>query len=166
VGCLLAVILVVGAGCAVKPPLRYVAPDGTLHDVAVEPRRSRPAGGGVPAGPGAAAPPEEAPGGPAAPQERAADDEARSHYLTAVGLQGDCRFGEALSLYRGYLEAEPDGSLAGRAMVRMAEIYLDPGYVGQDEARARALLAEVAARFPGSAEATVACELLGSDCVP
>ena len=152
-------------GCAVKPPLRYVAPDGTLHDVVVEPRRSRER----PPAPAVDPPPRDL-GGPGksseVSSEQAPADEGRSHYLSAVGLQGECRFGEALAMYRGYLESEPDGSLAGRSLLRMAEIYLEAGFMGRDEERARELLAEVAARFPGTAEATVACELLGSDCLP
>ncbi len=159
--CSAGVLVLAIFGCAVKPPLRYVAPDGSLHDVVVEPQRSRER---RPQPPGEPAP--ESPAEPAAVPEQEPADEGRSHYLTAVGLQSECRFGEALALYRGYLEAEPEGTLAGRTLLRMAEIYLEPGFIGRDDERARGLLAEVAARFPGTAEATVACEMLGTDCLP
>ncbi len=157
----LAAALMLGAGCAVKPPLRYVAPDGTLHDVVVEPQRTRQRPPAAHTGPQADAP--EAPRPPVAAQPA---DEARSHYSTAVGLQAACRFGEAMSHLRGYLEVAPDGELAGRAMVRMAEIYREPAFIGNDEERARALLAEVVARFPGSTAATLACEMAPDLCPP
>ncbi len=155
---LIAVVLAT-AGCAVKPPLRYVAPDGTLHEVAVEPRRlqQQPVPTETPPGDGADRPPRP-------PAESVPDDPARAHYTTAVGLQAACRLGEALAHFRGYLEVAPDGDLAPRAMVRMAEIYRDPAFAGRDEGRARELLAEVVARFPDSAAATVACEMAGDLC--
>lgn len=142
--------------CAVKPPLRYVAPDGTLHDVAVEPKHLRPQ---RPA-------PEHDRAGPrrGAPAGRPPPDRAEAdphvHYATAVGLMADCRPREALAHFRGYLEVAPDGPMATRALVRMAEIHLDPTYAGRDEQRARELLAEVLAREPDSAAATVARDLL------
>lgn len=158
---LLAVALTALAGCAVKPPLRYVAPDGTLHEVAVEPQRLRQRQAlDVPrrSGDGVEAP---EPLGGSNP-----DDEARAHYATAVGLQAGCRYGEALAHFRGYLEASPDGELVGRTMVRMAEIYREPGFAGRDDERARELLAEVVARFPGTAAATLACDMAGDLCAP
>ena len=158
---LLATALLLGVGCAVKPPLRYVAPDGTLHDVVVEPQRTRqrpPAT--VPDAQG------DAPDAPRPPEAAQPADEARAHYSTAVGLQAACRYGEALSHLRGYLEVEPEGELAGRAMVRMAEIYREPAFAGRDEERARALLSEVVGRFPGSTAAALACQMAPELCTP
>jgi TolA-binding protein len=89
---------------------------------------------------------------------------ARAHYATAAGLHAACRYDEALSYLRGYLQAEPDGPYAARALVRMAEIHRTEAYQGYDPERARALLAEVVARFPGSAAAATACELEPTVC--
>ncbi len=102
------------------------------------------------------------------PGESAADaspeDDARAHYATAVGLQRSCHYEEALSYLRGYLQSEPDGPHAGRALVRMAEILRTEAYQGYDPERARTLLAEAVARFPGSAAAVAACEMEPSVC--
>ncbi len=157
------VVLLALTGCAVKPPLRYVAPDDTLHDVAYQPRRAqedlqeqrfREGLEGAEAGPVDA--PDRL--------QHSAADAARAHFATAVGLQGSCHHGEALAHYRGYLAAEPDGPYAARAMVRMAEIYLEPGFRGHDPDRARELLIEVRARFPESTAAAVACGVLPEVC--
>lgn len=151
------------AGCGVKPPLRYVAPDDSLHDVAFQPRQ--PAHGAVEF---VEEPSEELSEGPDQPHRveppprRSKADVARHHYASAVGLQAACRHDEALAHLRGYLAAEPDGEYAASALVRMAEIHLDPAYTGNDGERARSLLSEVVARFPDSAPATVARRLLGT----
>ena len=146
------VALLVTCGCGVKPPLRYVAADDTLHEVGfVErgaPERAQPDDGE----PTTVEPPKVR-----APQRPA--DAARAHYATAVGLQATCHFEEALAHYRGYLSAEPDGEYAARSMVRMASIYLEPGYRGRDPERARSLIAEVIARFPESTAAAVARDI-------
>ena len=141
--------------CAVKPPLRYVSPDGELH--AAHTSDARRASRRPPA-PGAA--PRELPP-PDAPAEEPAADPVQAHFTDALGLQSGCRWGEALATYRGVVEAQPAGPYAARSLVRMAEIYLEPGYHARDPERARALLQEVQARFPDSAAAAVAGDLLG-----
>ncbi len=150
------ILSLVLAGCGVKPPLRYVAPDDSLHDVTFQPRAPDHA---------AAAEAHTEGTDPQIPVDRPARrskaDVARHHYASAVGLQAACRHDEALAHLRGYLAAEPDGEYAASALVRMAEIHLDPAYTGRDVERARSLLSEVLARFPDSAPSTVARQLLG-----
>ena len=155
------------AACGVKPQLRYVAPDDTLHDVVFTTQSSRsevrPAVTGDD--------PEVVADGPEGDGSRVARgpvrprDVARAHYATAVGLQAGCHYDEALAHLRGYLTAEPDGEFAARALVRMGEIYGKPGYSAYDPEQARALLSEVTARYPGTAAAAVACGLLDDGCV-
>ena len=149
---LLTVVLVASAGCGVKPPLRYVAADDTLHEI-----------GFIQQGAAARAQSGDAEivaaELPAVGAVRRPEDAARAHYATAVGLQATCHYEEALAHLRGYLSAEPNGEYAARAMVRMATIYLEPGHRGRDPERARSLIAEVFARFPDSTAAAVAREL-------
>lgn len=186
--------LVSTCGCGVKPRLRYVAGDSTLHEVAVDRPRPRhpgvltdeerdpdtrtPMAGpdgalqepavwrDVPVSAGPSGPArQEADGGMEAPPEEPPEDPIGAHYATALGLQTTCRYDEALAYYRGVLDAEPDGLYAGRALVRMAEIYLSQGYAGRDPQHARVLLSEVLARFPDSAAASTVCDLAGDLCV-
>lgn len=143
-------------GCAVKPSMRYIAPDGSLHDAHDIPARP------APARPAAAVDATTREADPAAvtPAVEPAVDPVRAHFTTALGLQTRCLWGEALATYRGVIEADPDGPLAGRALVRMAEIHLEPGYHAGDPERAIALLHEVVARFPGTTACGAAEELL------
>ena len=153
------ILSLVLAGCGVKPPLRYVAPDDSLHDVTFQPRTpDRTAA----AGDEALTEDTDLPSPVDPPPRRSKADVARRHYASAVGLQAACRYDEALAHLRGYLAAEPDGEYAASALVRMAEIHLDPAYAGRDVERARSLLSEVLARFPDSAPSTVARQLLGN----
>jgi len=151
------ILLIALAGCGVKPPLRYVSPEDTLHEVGFVERSA--AGVVQPTVEGAPTVTEP----PAVRPVARPEDAARAHYATAVGLQAACHFEEALAHYRGYLSAQPQGEFAARALVRMATIYLEPGYRGRDPERARALIAEVTARFPASAAATVARELQNTE---
>ncbi len=165
-----AALLVATSGCGVKPPLKYVSPDGTLHDVLVQGGGLRPQRPETPdqradeSVRDEGAPPAGSPADGFA--ERPPADEVQAHFTTAVGLQAECRHEEALAFFRGVVEADPDGPLAPRAMVRMAEIYLAQGYAGRDELRGRELLAEVVGRFPGSAAATAACDRMPELCLP
>ncbi len=147
------------AGCGVKPPLRYVAPDDSLHDVTFQPRTPGGKAGEGEAGAEAIGPDR---GMIEPPPRRSREDVARDHYATAVGLQAACRHDEALAHFRGYLAAHPDGEFAAGAMLHMAEIHLDAAYSGRDVEQARALLAEVIARFGDSASAAIAHELLAA----
>lgn len=166
---LTALLVTAGAGCGVKPPLKYVSPDGTLHDVAVVQgglRPQRPDGEHGPGGERAvpAVDPTKAP--TADDVHRPPTDETQAHFTTAVGFQAECRHEEALAYFRGVVEADPQGALAGRSLVRMAQVYLAEGYQGRDEQRARELLVEVVGRFSGTAAATAACDLMPDLCLP
>ncbi len=156
---LIAMLLLPLAGCAVKPALRYVSPEGELYEAGITPprrgERAPPRGDSA-----SAALPAGAAEGLDAPAPSTPGDPVQAHFTTALGLQASCRYGEALATYRGVIEADPDGVYAARAMVRMAEILLEPGYHGADPERARELLREVEARFPGSAAGRVAGEML------
>jgi hypothetical protein len=147
------------AGCAVKPPMRYVAPDGSLHAAHEVPsRRTLP-----PPTASVETAADEPDPATVAPSVEPAVDPVRAHFTTALGLHAGGHWGEALATYRGVIEADPDGPFAGRALVRMAEIHLEPGNHAADPERARVLLREVVARFPGSTAAGTAEELLGGE---